>query len=71
MSILTTKGEMRYPEIENGLISANHLRRETQNILSTSIDLLEIPQDPLAEAIFLEGLDHGALLKHFEVIISK
>ena len=71
MSILAAKGKMRYPEIENGLISANHLRREIQETLATSIDLLEIPQDPLAETIWLEGLDHGALLKHFEVIISK
>lgn len=69
-SILTARGEMHYPEIESGLISANHLRHENQKTLSTSIDLLEIPRDPLAKAIWREGLDHDALLKNVEVIIS-
>lgn len=63
---------MRYPEIENGLIAANHLRQpETQKTLSTSIDLLEIPQNPSAEATWREALDHDALLEHFEVVMSK
>ena len=63
---------MRYPEIENGLNFAHHLHQpEIQKTLSTSIDLLEIPQKPLVDATWLEGLDHDALLKHFEVIISK
>lgn len=62
------ESEMRHPEIENGLISTDYLRRrEILKSFSTCIDLLEIPQNPLAEARWHEGLDHDALLKHFEV----
>jgi hypothetical protein len=63
------EGEMRHPEIENGLISADDYlgHRESLKDVVTSIDLLEIPQNPMAEARWQERLDHQALLRHFEV----
>jgi hypothetical protein len=62
------EGNMDRPEIENGLIDFNYRRqRERLENVTTSIDLLEIPQHPMAEARWHEGLDHNALLRHFEV----
>lgn len=64
------EGDMRHPEIENGLFSPDYLRRRKGlKDVVTSIDLLEIPQNPMAEARWHEGLDHNALLQHFEVYL--
>ena len=68
---LAPEDNMRHPEIENGLITRAHLNeRESLQGVSTSIDLLEVPHNPFNEARWHEGLDHHALVKHFEVQIE-
>lgn len=59
---------MRFPEIEDDLLSAEYYQRlQALEASSTSIDLLEIPQALGAATKWYPDLDHNALLGRLEV----
>ena len=63
---------MDRPEIEDGLAAAAYLCcLENIRCSGTSIDVLEVPKDPASAVYWHQGLDHTALLEHFEVNWAK
>ena len=63
--------KLNRPEIEASLMSAGYLLRlESLRSIKSSVDILEVPQDPNLGFSCLEGLDHNGLISHFEVKVS-
>lgn len=59
---------MRFPEIEDDLLSAEYYQRlQALEASSTSIDVLEIPQALGAATEWHPDLDHNALLGRLDV----
>ena len=58
---------MYRPEIDGSCLSSKYLAaRDAQNSMTTSVDVLEIPQSNQAGIIWLENLDDLSLSNYLE-----
>lgn len=65
--------KITHPEIESGNASAELELMHTRNdltSLTTSIDLLEVYQQPEPKVEWKQDLDHGSLLQHMKASLG-